>query len=273
VNDSDGVRGSELELPDDGALEDGRREPTPNPSQLPVWKTIRDALRAIAGDWKSLLKAIVGPSILLAVVSIEGDFSDYDSLRAAVALLASPVLMTLIAVSCHRLVILGVGDLPSRWGFFWTPRETRFLGWSIKLLIGWLVVVFGVFVLWDRLGGDRILDFFHSVLALGQLPLILMIAPFILASMYVGARLSLLLAATAIDKDSTPRESWELSRGNGWRLVAVIFLPSVLFLPIMLEISPTVPSLASEALIGFLGVIWGVVGIAGLSRAFCWFSE
>lgn len=39
----------------------------------------------------------------------------------------------MFATICHRIVLLGDTSLPSRWGLFWSVRETRFLGWLIVL--------------------------------------------------------------------------------------------------------------------------------------------
>ena len=115
-------------------------EPEGDPSvhRLPVWATIGEAVMAIAKEWKTLLKAIAVPALLLAAVNV------VDQAFLAVIggsglayllfwLLLPGAVFTMIAISCHRLVILGVDSLPNAWGLFWSWRETRFFGWMFGI--------------------------------------------------------------------------------------------------------------------------------------------
>ena len=51
--------------------------------------------------------------------------------RFLLGLIALP-LYAVFATIVHRVVLLGDHALPSRWGIFWTERETRFLGCSLE---------------------------------------------------------------------------------------------------------------------------------------------
>ena len=52
-------------------------------------------------------------------------------------------------------------------------------------------------------------------------------APFgagFMVSALLALRVSFGLAATAVDMPFTPRQSWVLSRGNGWTIMGVLFV-------------------------------------------------
>ena len=105
---------------------------------------------AIAKDWKALLKAIAVPTVVVAgaqVVSLQ-EYFDVQHVLTLVGItvgmlieLVGIAVGMLIAISCHRLVILGVDSLPSAWGLFWSGRETRFLGWMFLIVFSLSAVV------------------------------------------------------------------------------------------------------------------------------------
>ena len=97
--------------------------------------------------------------------------------------------------------------------------------------------------------------------------------PFPLA-LYVLARFSLVLPATAIAQRPTLKGSWRLSRSNGWRL-ALVLSPAVLVLVLYVTVlneSLVPPGIALHVLAAFTVVLLWVFGIALLSKAFCWFT-
>ena len=187
----------------------------PSVHRLPVWATIREAALAIAKEWKTLLKAIAVPALLLAAVNVvdQAFLAILGGSRLAfllVWLLLPGGFFTMIAISCHRLVILGVDSLPNAWGLFWSWRETRFFGWIFGIGLSAGLVTF------------LDIPLYGSVSQLA----VLVVSPPIM--WYVLARLSLVLPATAIGQRPTLKGSWQLSRSNGWRLALVTFLPSLL---------------------------------------------
>ena len=107
----------------------------PSAHRLPVWATIREAVQAIGKEWKALLKAVAVPALVLTAVIVVLDGEYLGSLEDILLYLLSLGLLTMIAVSCHRLVILGADSLPNAWGLFWSGRETRFLGWIYGIWI------------------------------------------------------------------------------------------------------------------------------------------
>ena len=97
---------------------------------------------------------------------------------------------------------------------------------------------------------------------------VLLVLPFVL---YASARLSLVLPATAIGQRPTLKGSWRLSRSNGWRLALVMLLPSLVLIPLSVG-SLQLGGIAPQFLAAFILVLLGVIGIASLSKAFCWFT-
>jgi len=238
-------------------------------------QTIKEALRTIADDWKALLSALGWPTLGLIAISLltelNPEFAEFlfpNSSRFLHAFLQvflpsvlQLVFLTLIGVSLHRLVILGAHALPDPAGIFWSARETRFLGWILAISI----MTTAIYVITYRLVGivpacsASGVGFTAAgctrVWFLGSLAL----------QLYFAARVSLVLPATAIDQRPSVRDSWRLSRSNGWRLATVALLPAtapftLAFLP--LGVVFFFPVLA-------VGIL---IGMASLPTAFCWFT-
>ena len=243
-------------------------EPEWDPSvhRLPVWATIREAVQAIAKEWKALLKAVAVPALVLTAVIVVLDGEYLGSLEDILLYLLSFGLLTMIAVSCHRLVILGADSLPNAWGLFWSGRETRFLGWIYGI---WIIATIPLALL---------------VLLIQALPLFtatpdewLLLGILFPLALYVLARSSLVLPATAIGQRPTGWGSWRLTRSNGWRL-AVLLSPAVLgvlgliFYPRLLNELLVPPGIALHLVAALTAVLLWVLGMALLSQAGCWFT-
>ena len=117
---SDRHHGDELES--SGSAEEPPAIPQgewdPSVHRLPVWATIRAAALAIAKEWKTLLKAIAVPALLLAAINVvdQAFLAILGGSRLAFLLawlLLPGGFFTMIAISCHRLVILGVDSRSS----------------------------------------------------------------------------------------------------------------------------------------------------------------
>ena len=233
----------------------------PSAHRLPVWATIREAVQAIAKEWKALLKVTAVPAVVVAVGNVVSNQEYMEAVLPNYLAWIPPALLSagfamLIAISCHRLVILGVGSLPSAWGLFWSRRETRFLGWSALIGgIAWVLLLVAAFSLE------------YGVPSLFNVMLFFLI-PY---AVYVVPRLSLVLPATAIGQRPTLKGSWRLSRSNGWRLALVMLLPSLVLIPLSVG-SLQLGGIAPQFLAAFTLVLLWVIGIASLSKAFCWFT-
>ncbi len=260
----------------------------PSLHRLPVWEISREAVLAIAKDWKALLKAIAVPTVVVAgahVVSIHEYFvvsiQDYlEDVKYVVQVkyavqnvlnLVGIAVGMVIAISCHRLVILGVDSLPSAWGLFWSGRETRFLGWTFLIAFSLGAVVLPIPFVFRELSPNLSLS--PNLRALAAL----VFTVSVFCGGYVSARLSIVLPATAIDQRPTLKGSWRLSRSNGWRLGLVVFLPSILIFVLIRLGVPLLRVLSPQRIPGqFLSSValglWGLLGIASLSKAFQWFT-
>ena len=252
----------------------------PSVHRLPIWATIREAAQSIAKEWKALLKAIAVPALGLAAINVVWQqpleapaFGFLTALFVAAPLLTVVLsfgFLTMIAVSCHRLVILGVDSLPKAWGLYWSRREGGFLGSIIVLyFIPIIPLVLLIILLQDFQEFDTPPEWLQL---LGVL--------FFALALYVLARLSLVLPASAIERP-TRSHSWRLTRSNGWRLTLLIspaFLSWILYF-VLGEDSPgvfgevVVPTgIGLHFLAAFTVVLMWVFGIALLSRAFSWFT-
>ena len=252
--------------------DDGEPEWDPSVHRLPVWATIGQALQAIAKEWRALLKAVAVPALGIASVSVF--FQRYPEYVEAVLPNSSSFLQdmlqiipetvvpasvgVLIAISCHRLVILGVDSLPSALGLFWSGRETRFLGRVFGIVGIALIVLLPLTFLEIPL---------YNLLGFSLLPPVVLGIPI---AGYICARLSLVFPATAISQRPTFADSWRLSRSNGWRLALVMALPYLVLIPLSASLQPG--GIALQFLAAFILVLLGLIQIASLSKAFCWFT-
>ena len=157
--------------------------------------------------------------LLLEVITSETN----PSLVAQVmlALVALP-LYAVLAMIVHRVVLLGEHSLPNRWGLFWTERETRFLGWSIGILLLYFALTLPMGLIYMALSED---------LAGWDLTWVATALSYIWVSYFEG-RFSLVLPATAIDRRSDFKESWAMSRGKGMMIAVALVIPAMFLIPI-----------------------------------------
>jgi hypothetical protein len=169
---------------------------------------------------------------------------------------------TLIAVSCHRIVLLGHRSLPASWGLYWSSREFAFVGraFVIGLPSAILDIVGGALLFWmtyARPDQDRSL--YRAFFWVIWLPLA-----------YPTSRLSLVLPGTATDDRVTFAESWRMSAGNGWRLTITLLTAPLLLTGLSIASRSLLPE-GQTALVApraFLFCVLGVFEIAILSVAF-----
>lgn len=185
-------------------------------------KILRGAVFEVVTRWRPLLRALVLPAVLMTASSYATQYlmqwqytttGSIESLKVIgyLQLVVWLVLYVLFGMSCHRIILLGEVSLPSRFGIYWTMRETRFLGWAI--LVGLI----------------------HTALTLPFHLLAMYLPPFwrdwsitwyisVFLATYFDGRISLVLPATAIDERSSIVESWRLTRGNGLAIAIALFV-------------------------------------------------
>jgi hypothetical protein len=187
--------------------------------KLPFLKVIAAAVFFAWTNKAELLKAISAPT--LAFVVVWGVWSTYSdelpSYFSWIFLLAYGLSFSFLAVTCHRLILTGDVDRYKSFNAKPGSRELRFLGWviaiyAIKSLLEFVILIPFHFVSAGALvdDGGRIADWVKQIASIPAL--------------YVLARLSLVFPAAAIDKSCSPRWSWIRTRGNGWRIFAVVGL-------------------------------------------------
>ncbi len=204
------------------------------------------------------------------------EYSFHVVLIATASLLIGGLVGAVLAVSCHRIILIGTNSLSNRWGVFWSKRELRFFGWVFLLGIpsGLAIVV------WVVAKGFYLTRFIVSTSGAAKL------AATVLETFYsagvvalVIASVGLVLPATALGERPSLKAAWKLARGNVLRLAAVLVIPlllvGVLFdmlnwtLRDILSITPRSPIYPFIALfLGFIGSLLGVIEIAALSVSY-----
>lgn len=177
--------------------------------KLPVIEVIHEALGVVWERRVRLAQALLGYVLFFAAMDTLATYIGEGGAWLQFGLtLVSLAMLTLFAVTCHRIVLLD-GDNVPRYGLCaWTPRETRFLGWSIALylVVGILMLTFVA------------ISAAASAFSMHSVGFVLALLP----SAYVFSRLSALFPATAIDQRRDMQWAWELTEGNGWRLTVLI---------------------------------------------------
>lgn len=231
-------------------------------TRLDVVSTITEAY---GGAWRNLgemVRLIWFPVALYLVFSIARVFVDVETqfFLALVLEIASLFLWPVIAVTWHRFILLG--DEPSGpVHFHFGRREAIFLLVSIFLILLFIpgaALSLAAAELQETPSG--------ALLALFGLFLVAI-------AIYFFVRLTLLLPAVAIGDPLDPRLVLERTRGNFWRLLAVIFAVGA---PILLLSSlagslmagGAAMQLVAVALAAFVYVFFAVVNVAVLSIAY-----
>ena len=201
---------------------DLRNQMTPS---LDMPRVVSQALQILWRRRNDVARVVMVPAIGQIFVGVVSGRLGIEHLRYQIPLgLLQMVLLTMLAVAVHRIMLLGQGSVSSSYGLLsWTPRETRYLGWSLALLVIALVL--------SRLP-VRVLEYglVRGLPNPGGL-LSAYLAPFFaVVSVYVLSRLNLVLPAMAIDEHHNFRWAWQRSRGHGWRLLVVVGLFPGVFL-------------------------------------------
>ena len=195
---------------------------------LSVKNVYRQAYRLLVGSPGLFVSTLLIPGILLLVIGLfsiylrNGEVDAVDFILTAIYYYT----VTVFAITCHRLVILGDGSVPVYGQLSWSNREWRFVG---------LFLVVGLTLLAGFLLGWLPFVFLGTVLAskskIWLIPLVSVAVVCVFGATYYAARISLILPACAIDKRLGIRESMVLTENNGWKMVFIVFgMPFVLAL-------------------------------------------
>lgn len=261
------------------------------PDKLPILPTARDAYAFV---WRHrrrffslafpavVILSIPNAFVLLAPKLAGGDdgwnlllsgktFVGLVSILAVVEI----AFYVVFSVAWHRRYLVPGDATTVREALRWRRRQTgfllRFLALSALMLLVWLITA-GVFALYYS--GNPAESGIQGSLALVSG----IFAPVVILTSYLYARLLPLLPATAVDHRMSFRACFELTRGNGWRLVfiiAVVGIPIWIFSGIAqmanipLFATGTLSGSLVAALVGetltFIGI---AVGVSALSIAY-----
>ncbi|PKQ09299.1 MAG: hypothetical protein CVT73_03270 [Alphaproteobacteria bacterium HGW-Alphaproteobacteria-12] len=234
--------------------------------RLDIVATVGEAYKGAWGHLGEMIRLIWLPVILYLAISLIGMFvNPGEQLALALLLnLATLFLWPVIAVAWHRFILIGDAP-PGRFHFSFGRREARFLMISVFLILllvpGGLLMEGGV-TLAERQPQSMtgsLLSFFGLLI--------------LFVSIYFSIRLSLLLPAVSVDDPVNPRLILERTRGNFWRLVAVIILVALPVLIIALLLGALfsggpVLAVAAAVALAFISIFFAVVNVAVLSVAY-----
>lgn len=195
-------------------------------SKLSFGEVLSRSFGIVFANLRTFFHLVTIPWIVSLVLRIGGAMLDEESLVVVLVEKAIDVVPTIMfMVAWMRFVLLGparVGALP---GTRWTARETAFLAYLAKIA-GITFLLLAAFAITAgtidpaMLGGEGGVD---PELARREA----MAAPFgtgFMVSALLALRVSFGLAATALDLPATPRQSWVASRGNAWKIIAILFV-------------------------------------------------
>jgi hypothetical protein len=172
---------------------------------------------------------------------------------------------TLIAVTLHRIFLLGASDIPGNGIRSWSARETRFFGWgtAVGLMAGLLgAVLIGISVLG--------VDIDPAALAAGETSAALTLRMFIalLPVAYLLGRLAFVLPATATGSRPSLGWSWGFSRKYHLQTALVVGVVPIAASSLMELVAGVLPTLLAAPLFIVVNVYLGVFSIAALSFSY-----
>lgn len=180
--------------------------------KLPSLNIIAASLYFAWTNKAEFLRAIALPTLVLVVFWAVG--TNYATVLQSYMwlpyLLGYGLSFSFLAVTCHRLIL--VGDADRHRSFKAKPgyRELRFLLWVVVIYAVESVLEGISWYLAKDIGSG---DVGAWVKQIASIP-----------ALYVLARLSLAFPAVAIDRNAGLRWSWNRTRGNGWRIFVVVGL-------------------------------------------------
>jgi hypothetical protein len=183
-------------------------------TKLPAWRLAHHAYLDVLGNLSGLMR-VGGLWLLLSwALMMLGHSLPLLGTAADVAVALGAAA---IAVAWHRR-LLANDPLTTRMAPI-DRRVIRYFGLSVML--AFLVGILPVVALFATMGMGEGEEFTPG---LG----ILLAPALMIACVYVAMRLQLIFPATAIDDRAiTPRSSWRITHGNGWRLVLGFFVTTL----------------------------------------------
>jgi hypothetical protein len=277
--------------------------------KLPVWGAMIQTYRFFWAERRQFWLLAV-PAI--AVVSMLSALADWSVARAAAeridividgdpfqGLPVSAIFLTVFAaiasiwayvsysIAWHRSYLYPAENVTIGSCYNWGGRQWRFLITLIKITVVFAgaatLIFFGIFLVSGS--GVRSLSGF-GFSSFGPMLILAMVFGFA-AIGTVYARLSVWLPAVALDQTLTLGQVWALTRGNGWRLLAVIVLVTIpigiILIPVTAVMNfaagtapnygPLTSALVQNLMVQFLSYIYIALGISALSVCYARLDE
>ncbi|MET0068507.1 MAG: hypothetical protein ABW096_00605 [Candidatus Thiodiazotropha sp.] len=239
---------------------------TQQSKKLPVLRIFKDAVIKPSKAWKrmSIALSFTGLSMIFLQVTASAGILSKGILVNLLYMAIYAALFILFAITTHRSILLGINKTPKFGVIEWKWREWRYVGWALvayfylyalMALTGMVVRV--IFPIFPSIDG---ISFYGVLFVISFLP-----------GMYVFARLSLVFPAAALDQAVSLDWVWEITEGNGWRLVLIIGL-----FPVLLSIVPALLAgvhFLLDAVLIVLGIVLLAMEITALSLSFKYLSE
>ena len=144
------------------------------------------------------------------VVIIEGRQHIENKFLSFATFLFSYLVLLMVAISTHRILILGEQSIP-KWGYFnFSKRERSFIGKGMVMGLIVMAIVIPVILLGSPLG---------------KLGFAIAVIIFFFVSTILISRFSLVFPAIAVDKDITLSEAWNFTK----RYKLLVFITVILF--------------------------------------------
>lgn len=235
------------------------------PDPIPVLQIIREAIVIPWHKRATMFRALLPISVVLITVSMIASLmrEELGPMSVLIWTVIFVPVSAILAITCHRFILLGDESVPKYGLASWSSRETRFVGWTLGAalcagLIGFIVSIPASILM-------------MALLVKSQTPpepwiisagIMLVMIP----SSYTFARLSVLLPATAVDERPSLTWARRLTKGNGWRLFLVVgVLPQALWLGPRLLLGHSV---IADLSIYAAGCVLSVIQIAALSLSY-----
>jgi len=187
---------------------------------LPILPIVQEAFNMAWKKRSVLLRALLVPFIISILLTfVHNHYSDSMGLKFDIPYrVVQGIVFTILAITCHRLVLLGDSSVPKFGIYAWSMRETRFFGWYL-----FVSILFDADIYLKEIVKKFVNDS-HLWLPIIQA----IVYP---VGLYLFARLSVILPTIAIDKHYGMGFIWNLTNKNGFSLILITtIISSLIFL-------------------------------------------
>ena len=243
--------------------------------KLPILGTLQEAMRLVIVNRGDLLRvgivfiagffavgAIVWSYLLPLMAGASADSTGQLNLdpRLPGGFLLTAIIELLLfavfAVGWHRVILLGIKRAGGGLGVQLGGRELRYFGRLWLCLLGSFVVA-TVFTVVEQMIGNAVAASPQSFLAAAEVS-------YLLASAYVFGRIGPSFAGLSVDLPYGFSQSWQATRGNGFRLLAIYLLAAAGWLAASLLFGLIAAKLGLSKMAPYTLVLINAVAFAGM---------